>query len=129
VILVDTSIWVNHFRKANDRLKELLLNGLVLTHPFVIGELACGNMKKRDEIISLLKALPVAEIATDDEVLYLIEKHGLMGIGIGLVDTHLLASTILTKTLLWTEDKRLLTAAKKLNILYQEPPPVFHTSN
>ena len=120
MILVDTSIWISHFRKGNSHLGKLLLDELVVCHPFVIGELACGHIKNRIEIISLLKALPKAEAVENDEILYFIEHRKLMGLGIGLIDAHLLASSLLTNTLLWTADKQLSTVAAKLKVLYNE---------
>lgn len=119
MVLVDTSIWIFHFKKGNPHLKELLLDEYVVCHPFIIGELACGRLKNRKEIISLLRALPQAQTAEDDEILQFIESKRLMGLGIGIVDVHLLASALLTKVSLWTADKRLYTAASKLNIIYK----------
>lgn len=119
MILVDTSIWISHFKKTNSRLTKLLLNELVACHPFIIGELACGNIKNRKEIISLLKALPQAQVAEDDEILQFIEHKNLMGTGIGIIDVHLLASSLLTNLDLWTADKRLCATASKFNILYK----------
>ncbi len=119
MILVDTSIWISHFRENNSHLKKLLLDESVTCHPFIIGELACGNIINRKEIIPLLQALPQASVAENDEVLQFIEHKKLMGIGIGLIDVHLLASSLLTGLLLWTADKRLRTTASKLSILYK----------
>jgi predicted nucleic acid-binding protein len=118
MILVDTSIWVSHFRYGNSRLETLLLNGKVACHPFIIGELACGNLKNRQEILSLLKALPGAMKADHNEVLHFIEHHQLMGMGIGYVDVHLLASALLSMIPLWTKDKDLKKAALRLDISY-----------
>ncbi|MCZ6876850.1 MAG: PIN domain-containing protein [Acidobacteria bacterium] len=119
MILVDTSIWVSHFRKGDHHLQELLVDGQVLCHPFIIGELACGGLKNRKEIISLLKTLPGTIMAEIDEILEFIEHQKLIGVGIGLVDVHLLASALLTKALLWTTDRNLRAAATRLNILYK----------
>jgi len=91
----------------------------VLCHPFIIGELACGGLKNRKEIISLLKTLPDAIMAEIDEILEFIEHQKLIGVGIGLVEVHLLASALLTKGLLWTTDRNLRAAAVRLNILYK----------
>lgn len=118
MVLVDTSVWVNHLRKGNTRLRELLGRGLVFCHPFVVGELACGHLKHRQRVLSLLKALPSAPRAEDDEVLQFIEKRALTGVGLGLVDVHLLASAILSDAVLWTEDRRLKAAANRLGIGY-----------
>jgi len=119
MVLVDTSIWISHLRTGNAQLKKLLLAGEVLCHPLVIGELACGNLKNREQILSLLEALPHAIEVEHHEVLHLIEIHQLMGLGIGIVDVHLMASAILSRTPLWTTDKRLIEAAKKLEIHYR----------
>jgi len=104
VVLVDTSIWIDHFRKANGTLASLLEAEAVVIHPFVLGELACGNLSNRKEIIALLHALPSASKAEDDEILLFIERHHLMGRGIGLMDVHLLASCALDVRLLLTRD-------------------------
>ncbi len=119
MVLVDTSIWVAHFRKGDSHLQELLVDEQVLCHPFILGELACGGLKNRKEIISLLKALPGAITAETDEILEFIEHQKLIGVGIGLVDVHLLASALLTKALLWTSDRSLRAAATRLNIFYK----------
>lgn len=119
MVLVDTSIWISHFRENNAHLKKLLMDESVACHPFVIGELACGNIKNRKEIISLLQALPQTLVAESDEILAFIEHNKLMGVGIGLIDVHLLASALLTDLLLWTADKRLRTTASKFNTLYK----------
>ena len=117
MILVDTSVWVDHLRKGDRGLAELLTASSVLMHPFVIGELACGNLRKRDQILVLLKDLPRAAVPTDDEVLFFIERHTLMGRGLGYVDVHLLASVALHGTArLWTRDKRLRAVADSLGL-------------
>lgn len=118
MVLVDTSIWVSHLRKGNARLKTLLEKAEVVCHPFIIGELACGNIKNRTEILSSLQALPMASIAKHEEVLRLIESHNLMGSGLGLIDVHLLAAALLTRAPLWTADKRLRAASAELSIAY-----------
>ena len=118
MVLVDTSLWVSHLRKANSHLQKLLVEGEVLCHPFIIGEIACGNMKNRTEILSLLHALPVAQVAEGDELLQFIENKKIYGLGIGLIDVHLLASAFLTRASLWTADKNLQKIATKLNIIY-----------
>ncbi|MGD8535154.1 MAG: type II toxin-antitoxin system VapC family toxin [Candidatus Aminicenantes bacterium] len=119
MVLVDTSIWVSHFREGNPHLKNLLLNGNVVCHSYIIGELACGNLQNREEILSLMQALPAVVTAEHEEVLQLIDTHQLMGIGLGYVDVHLLASALLSGILLWTEDKKLKEAARKLNVSYK----------
>jgi predicted nucleic acid-binding protein len=116
MVLVDTSIWVSHLKEGDDRLKALLEDGEVLCHPFVVGELACGNLKKRSEILSLMQTLPQAKVAGHDEVMKFIELHDLAGAGLGYVDVHLLASAFLSKSTLWTADKRLMEVARKLGI-------------
>jgi predicted nucleic acid-binding protein len=119
MILVDTSIWINHLRSGDERLIDLLDSSQVLVHPFVIGELACGNLRKRDEVLRLLNDLPQALVASHEEVLHFIERNKLMGQGIGYIDTHLLASTALTDTaLIWTRDKRLQKIARKLKLVF-----------
>ena len=121
-ILVDTSVWIDHFRQKDERLVNTLEDNRVLTHPMIWGELACGNLHNRDQILSLFKNLPQTSKATHDEALYCLTSHNLMGKGIGFVDLHLLASTLLTKnTLLWTRDKRLHKLAVSLNVSYLAP--------
>lgn len=112
MILVDTSVWVDHLRNSNERLFRLLLDQQVLSHPMVIGELACGTLRNRTEILQLLDNLPKAVQATHAEVLHMIEERKLMGKGIGYVDAHLLASVLLTPSAqLWTLDRKLQTLA------------------
>lgn len=120
MILVDTSIWITHFRFGNHHLQQLLLDGMVLCHPFIIGELACGNLRNRKEILPLLQTLPMAQMPEDSEVLQFIESKRLFGTGIGLIDVHLLISSMLSRVMLWTADKRVHKAAAKLHILYQQ---------
>ena len=117
MILVDTSVWINHLRNNDPNLVRLLTENNVLGHPFVRGELALGNLRQRNEILTALDNLPQAPVAFTDEVNYFIEKHSLFGLGIGLIDAHLLASTQLSgNTRLWTQDKQLLAAASRLNL-------------
>jgi predicted nucleic acid-binding protein len=112
VILVDTSIWIDHLRTGDPELGELLRDGQVLAHPWVTGELALGHLSRRSEILGLIHNLPQATVATDGEVLTLIDKRQLFGLGIGYVDAHLLAATALTPAArLWTRDKRLALVA------------------
>ncbi len=118
MILVDTSIWVDHLRTGEPALAHLLDHGLVLAHPWVKGELALGRLSQRHEILGLLTGLPSAEIATDAEVLSLIEAERLYGLGVGYVDAQLLAATRLTADArLWTADKRLAVVARRLGLL------------
>ena len=118
MILVDTSIWINHLRSGSRNLELLLNNNQVLLHPFVLGELACGNLDRRTEVLALLGNLPAAPVATEAEVLFFIEQHRLMGKGIGYIDVHLLASVLLAKSgSLLTRDKRLGRIAAELALL------------
>lgn len=115
-MLVDTSIWIDHFRRSNHDLEYLLKEGLVVTHPFVIGELACGSLAKRAEVLELLTALPSVLVATADEAHALVERHRLFGTGLGWIDMHLLASAKLSTQSLWTADRRLRAAAHTLGL-------------
>ena len=117
MILVDTSVWIDHLRTGDDELVQQLNNSSVLMHPFVLGELACGNLNKRKEVLALFKDLPRSSVATEDEVLFFIEQHKLMGRGIGYIDTHLLAAVTLNGSArLWTRDKRLRAVADSLSL-------------
>lgn len=116
MILVDSSIWVDHLRSDEPRLRQLLERGLVLGHPWVTGELALGHLAQRREVLGLLARLPAATVAMPEEVLGFIERHELMGRGIGYVDVQLLASTSLSAARLWTRDRRLATGAADLDI-------------
>lgn len=117
MILVDTSVWIDHFQKADPVLVDALERGDVMRHPFIVGELACGELRRRREVLDLLAALPPAIAATDVEALQFIDDHRLMGKGIGYVDVHLLASVALTEgAQLWTADKRLRAVATQLRI-------------
>ncbi len=119
MILVDTSVWIDHLRTGEPGLTVLLDELQVLTHPWVIGELALGQLSRRSEILGLLSNLPQATVATEAELMNLIERQQLFGLGIGYVDTHLLAATLLTTDAgLWTHDKRLARAAAELGIAY-----------
>lgn len=119
MVLVDTSVWVSHLRRGVSLLETLLEDGEVLCHPFIIGELACGKIQNRKEIISLLRALPTAMTAGQEEVLRFIETHRLMGVGLGLIDVHLLASAFLSGASLWSMDRDLQTAAERLKIRFR----------
>lgn len=124
MILVDSSVWVDHLRVSEPVLVELLSTGQVLTHPFVVGELACGNLKNRNAVLSLLQDLPAAPVATDEEVLFFIEQHGLMGRGIGYVDAHLLSAVSLAGNgRLWTRDKRLCAVTESLRLAFKTNNP------
>lgn len=117
MVLVDTSVWVDHLRKGDAGLEDLLEHGTVLTHPFVIGELALGSIPKRNVFLSAIADLPKAVVADDDEVLRFISEYSLFGLGVGYVDVHLLAAVKLTVgASLWTRDKQLLKVAQKLEL-------------
>ncbi|CAN5879660.1 PIN domain-containing protein [soil metagenome] len=119
MILVDSSVWVRHFRRSAPHLVALLNDNMVLTHPMVTGELACGNLPRRREVLGLFRELPSAVAASDTEVLELIEHHRLMGRGIGYVDVHLLAAALLTADAsIWTFDARLASAASALSVAH-----------
>jgi predicted nucleic acid-binding protein len=116
IVLVDTSVWVAHFRNGSAVLADLLAEGSVLTHPIVIGEIACGNLKDRSAVLDDLHSLPAAIAVSNDEAESLIEDRKLWGRGLGLIDVHLLASALLTQCAIWTLDKKLGDAAKALGI-------------
>ena len=117
MILVDASVWVDHLRFRDKTLGDLLERGGVLVHPFVIGELALGNLRQRDLFLGALSDLPRVAVTTDDEVLHFIHQHALFGLGVGYLDAHLLAAVALTAgSTLWTRDKRLHTAAGQLGL-------------
>jgi hypothetical protein len=118
MVLVDTSVWVSHFRDGNDELANLLNDGRVLCHPIIVGELACGNLKDRAVILSFLQLLPMSIEAEYDEVLSFIENKRLMGKGMGYVDVHLITSAVLTGVPIWTLDKKLAQTADSLNKNY-----------
>lgn len=118
MVLVDTSVWIDHLRKGETHLVELLHGEHVVCHPFIIGELACGNIQRREVILALLSALPTLTKADDAEVLNFIDLHRLMNQGLGLIDVHLLASCVLAGDRLWTRDRRLGTAAARLALAY-----------
>ncbi len=120
MVLVDTSVWVAYLRKETTGLYTLLNDGHVVCHPFIIGELACGHLINRVEILSLLQALPVALHAEHEEVMLFIENYRLMKKGLGYIDIHLLASAIVTGVPLWTLDKRLGEVASGLGLTFNE---------
>ncbi|HEU4368755.1 MAG TPA: PIN domain-containing protein [Methylomirabilota bacterium] len=122
MILVDTSVWVEHLRSGNPRLADELGAGRVLAHPFVIGELACGTLRNRREVLDLLGRLPAVPIAGHAEALDFLERRVLMGRGIGYIDVHLLASAALAAPArLWTRDRRLAAVAAELDLGYESP--------
>ena len=114
--MVDTSVWIAHFRKSQPELVEWLSNGLVMMHPFIVGELACGNLKDRRSILSDLNALPSATVASNEEVVRLLDGRRLWGRGLGWIDTHLLASSLLSGCGLRTIDRNLAQAATELGL-------------
>jgi predicted nucleic acid-binding protein len=117
VILVDTSVWIDHLRNGDLVLQRLLEGGAqVEMHPFVLGEIALGNLAQRDLILGSLSDLPMIATATDQEVLAFIEAERLHGLGVGFVDAHLLASVRLTGDVIWTRDKRLRSVADSLSL-------------
>jgi len=119
VILVDTSVWIDHLRRGDALLTHVLEIGLVLCHPFVIGELACGHLRQRTRVLGAMEVLPSAPVATHREALVFVERHALAGRGIGWVDAHLLASTALAGgTKLWTRDKRVAGIANDLGLVW-----------
>jgi predicted nucleic acid-binding protein len=117
MILVDTSIWIDHLRSKDERLVALLNSSQVVAHPFVIGELALGSLRNRNEVLSRLNDLPSAVIATNEEVMAFITQNVIYGLGIGFIDAHLLASVRLSPgSALWTRDKRLFAAGVRLGL-------------
>lgn len=120
MILVDTSVWIEHFRVGNESLSRLLDAHQAWAHPFVVGELACGTLENRKEILSWLKCLPSLPAATHSEVLFFVERNRLSGLGIGYADLHLLAAVALAPPAeLWTRDRRLAAAADGLGCAYK----------
>ena len=120
MILVDTYVWVEHFRVGDKVLADLLDSGMVLMHPFVLGELALGHLRQREMVIDALSGLPSARVATDAEVIRFIDQHALFGRGVGYVDVHVLAGVRLTEgAVLWTKDKRLHVIAIKLGVAFR----------
>ena len=121
MILADTSVWVDHLRRGDARLRALLENAQVLAHPFVVGEIACGSLSDRALVLDLLRDLPTATVAEAEEVLAFIDRRGIHGKGLGYVDAHLLAAVALTPgARLWTRDKRLHAIAMSLGCAYTE---------
>ena len=122
MILVDTSVWVDHLRRGDPGLVDLLERSAVAMHPFVIGEIACGNLRDRESVLELLQDLPAAVVADGDEVLQFIDRHVLHGKGIGYVDVHLLTSVALTEgASVWTRDMKLHRVAAALGCAYPDP--------
>jgi len=120
MVLVDTSVWVLHLRGGKNGLGRLLDKAEVACHPFIVGEIACGNLKNRTEILSLLQTLPMAKLAEHEEVMRFIEDHGLMGRGLGYIDVHLLASALLSGMPIWTLDKQLDAISAELGVRFHK---------
>lgn len=116
MILADTSVWVEHLRRGRPRLASLLGAAQVLCHPFIVGEIACGHLRNRGEILELLSSLPSLGKATDDEALHFIERNRLQGSGLGLIDMHLLASCAMAHVPLWTLDTKLGRSAAQIGV-------------
>lgn len=119
LFLADTSVWVEHLRRGLRDLADCLQRSEIVTHPFVIGELACGNLSQRRNILHLLALLPQVKKAHDGEALAFIEARRLAGCGLGWIDVHLLASTVLSGVKLWTLDKALARSAERLGVSYR----------
>ena len=118
MILVDTSVWIEHLRRGSRPLVQALEDGLVVTHPFVIGELACGTIGRRAEVLSLLARLDVVPVVTNAEALRLVEDRHLMRRGVGWIDVHLLASSLVARVHLWSLDRRLASTARELGVAF-----------
>jgi len=116
MILADTSVWVDHLSRGNEVLQANLRRNEIVTHPFVCGELACGSIKDRARVLTLLRALPAATVAESDEVFVLIETNRLWGLGLGWTDVNILASALISRVRLWTFDKQLALAAQHLKV-------------
>jgi predicted nucleic acid-binding protein len=115
-------VWIDHFRKTEPRLEALLVHELVSLHPFVLGELACGNLSRRTETIARLEKLPVAAVASEPQVRHMLESRRLWGTGLGWVDMHLLASALIEESKLWTADRAMAAAATRLGIAFPDTP-------
>lgn len=118
MVLVDTSVWISHLREKNPRLETLLEDTQVMSHDFVIGEIACGRLRNRDEVLTLLQALPRVSVVSQTEFIHFIEKRSLAGRGLGFVDVHLLAAAQMMGVSLWTLDRQLAEIAGGLKLAY-----------
>ena len=118
MILVDTSVWIDHLHHSDEGLVELLLSNQVCIHPFVFGEMSCGNISNRKEVLSLLRTLKSIDLVLDEEVFILIENRKLFGKGLGFIDVHLLASAMIHHVPIWTRDKELKRVARELGVCY-----------
>jgi hypothetical protein len=119
MVLIDTSVWIDHFNRSDPILQFLLNEFEVVTHPFILGELACGSFKNRNEIFGLLSNLPTIKTISTEEYFLFLEKNKLYGLGLGFVDIHLLASSLLSRCSIYTKDKSLLSAVNSLKIAYK----------
>lgn len=119
MVLVDTSVWIDHLRAGDAQLATLLESGQVLCHPLIIGELACGHLRHRQALLDHLHQLPQAEICTHEEALVFIEKHSLMARGVGITDIMLLAAAVLSRAFVWSRDKNMAKVAHDLRLLWQ----------
>jgi len=119
MVLVDTSVWIAHFRHGVAELARLLEDGRVASHPAVVGELACGTLRQRATTLDLLRRLPRALIATDDEALHFLDQHRLAGRGLGWTEVHLLAASALSRCQLWSLDRRLHDAGQRLRLAFR----------
>ena len=127
MILVDTSIWIDHFRHGDAELKRIINDDRLLCHPFVVGELALGSLRERDEVLAFLAAQREAMIASHAEVMTIIDRHSILSMGIGYTDAHLLTSTLLEKrSSLWTRDKRLAAAAQQVGAVLHPDAQASH---
>jgi len=122
MILVDSSVWIDHFRKTEPRLEALLVHELVSLHPFVLGELACGNLSRRSETIARLEKLPVAAVASEPQVRHLLESRRLWRTGLGWIDMHLLAAALIEGLRLWSADRAVAATAKQLGVAFPDGP-------
>jgi predicted nucleic acid-binding protein len=118
VVLVDTSLWIDHLRAGHQQLQALLNDDTIFCHPYIIGELACGNLGNRDDVLALLQALPTVPVLVANEFVFSLDRNRLMDCGIGFVDVHLLASARLAGVSLWTKDRHLRAAAAHMGVSY-----------
>lgn len=116
MILVDTSVWIDHLRAGDAELVRRLNAGQVLAHAFVLGELALGNLQRRETVLDAMRCLPQAVVARDEEVMQFIDRHRLFGLGIGYIDAHLLAAARLSDAAIWSRDKRLNAVCERLSL-------------
>jgi predicted nucleic acid-binding protein len=123
MILVDTAIWIDHFRHGNAHLSDLLMANMVSVHPWIVGELACDNLAQRGWVLGLVRALPQLPVASEEEMMYFLDKHPLAGRGIGYFDMHLLAAATLASARFWATEEAVRNAAGELGVLYEPAEP------